>query len=513
MRPAMDRTTALSATWPRVPLAIPLRLAAVLLVAAVFTACADNRAESKQAPKRAAIPVAAAPVEQKTMLLQLQAIGTVEAFSTVSVRAQVGGELLRAHISEGQEVRKGDVLFTIDPRTFEAALAQAQANLARDLGQVQQARAVIERDGARVVQARAALARDQAQARNADVQAQRYEDLFRRELIAREQYDQFRTTAEALAATVRADEADVRSAEETVRADEAAVRAAEQLVRADEAAVESARIQLGYTTIRSPIEGRAGSLMLTAGNVVRAGGTTDSTLLVINQVRPIYVSFTVPQQQLPSIRRYMAEGELTVNAMPAGETRPVTGTVTFVDNVVDATTGTIRLKGTFANKEGRLWPGQFANVTLTLATEADAIVVPSAALQTGQQGPYVYVVKADSTVELRPVTPARTQGSETVVAKGLTPGERVVIDGQPRLTAGAAVEVRAAERRGGAGKGAGGGGKGGEGKAGGEGKGKRSEDAKGGREAAGGKEGKARAADEGKGGEEGKAARAGKEKP
>jgi multidrug efflux system membrane fusion protein len=490
----------MSVTWPRNALAVPLRLAAVLLVAASFTACGDNRAESKQAPKKTAIPVAAAPVEQKTMLLQLQAIGTVEALSTVSVRAQVGGELMRVHISEGQDVKKGEVLFTIDPRTFEAALAQAQANLARDLGQVQQARAVLERDNARIAQTRAALARDQAQSRNAEVSAQRYEDLFKRELIAREQYDQFRTTAEALAATVRADEADVKSAEETVRADEAAVRAAEQLVRADEAAVETARIQLGYTTIRSPIDGRAGSLVLTAGNVVRAGGTTDSTLIVLNQVRPIYVSFTVPQQQLPAIRRYMAEGELTVNAVPAGETRPVTGTVTFVDNVVDATTGTIRLKGTFANKEGKLWPGQFANVTLTLATESDAIVVPSAAVQTGQQGPYVYVVKADSTVELRLVTPARTQGSETVVAKGVTPGERVVVDGQPRLTAGAAVEVRAAERRGGgAGKGAGGGeGKGDEGKAGDDGKAKRSED------------GKAAGAGEGKAGGEGKAIGEGK---
>jgi multidrug efflux system membrane fusion protein len=165
----MDRTTPMSVTWSRIPLAAPLRLAAVLLVAAAFSACADNRAESKQAPKRAAIPVAAAPVEQKTMLLQLSAIGTVEAFSTVSVRAQVGGELLRAHIGEGQDVKKGDVLFSIDPRTVEAALAQAQANLARDLGQVQQARAVVERDGARVAQARAALARDQAQAKNADV--------------------------------------------------------------------------------------------------------------------------------------------------------------------------------------------------------------------------------------------------------------------------------------------------------------------------------------------------------
>jgi multidrug efflux system membrane fusion protein len=217
-------------------------------------------------------------------------------------------------------------------------------------------------------------------------------------------------------------------------------------VRADEAAVESARVQLGYTTIKAPIDGRTGSLMLNEGNVVRAGGTSDSTLLVINQVRPIYVSFTVPQQQLPTIKRYMAAGPLEVTAVPAGDPRPVKGVVTFIDNAVDAATGTIRLKATFANQEGRLWPGQFANVTLTLATEPDAIVIPSQAVQTGQQGAYVFVVKPDSTVDLRRVVAARTQGSETVIAKGLQAGEQIVTDGQARLTPGTKVEIRSAER-------------------------------------------------------------------
>jgi len=419
-------------------------LALALLVAAC-PACSGDKAESQAPQRRSAAPVSVAAVEQKTMPLQIQAIGTVEASSVVSVRAQVGGELLRVHVKEGQDVRKGDLLFTIDPRLIEAALAQAQANLAKDLGQVQQARAVLERDRAREAQTRAALARDEAQARNAEVQAKRYSDLFERELIAREQYDQIRTNAEALAATLRADQADVRSAEETVRADEAAIRAAEQVVRADEATVESVRVQLGYTTIRSPVDGRAGSLMLNEGNVVRAGGTTDSTLLVINQVQPIYVSFTVPQQQLPAIKRYMALGRLAVVAVPSGDPRPVKGVVTFVDNAVDATTGTIRLKATFTNEEGRLWPGQFANVTLTLTSEADAVVVPSQAVQSGQQGAYVFVVKPDSTVDLRRVVTARTQGSETIIAKGLQAGERVVTDGLARLTTGAKVEIRGGE--------------------------------------------------------------------
>ena len=421
--------------------------ALALLAVAACGACSGDKAESKQPQRRTAIPVAVAAVEQKTMPLQIQAIGTVEAYSVVSVRAQVGGELMRAHVKEGQDVRRGDLLFTIDPRLIESALAQAQANLAKDLVQVQQARAVLERDHARVAQARAALARDEAQLRNAETQAKRYEDLFKRELVSQEQYDQIRTNAEALTATVRADQADVKSAEETVRADQAAIRSAEQTVRADEAAVESAKVQLGYTTIRSPVDGRAGSLMLTQGNVVRSGGTTDSTLLVINQVRPIYVSFTVPQQQLPAIKRYMAGGKLTVAAVPAGDPRPVTGVVTFIDNAVDQTTGTIRLKATFGNEEGRLWPGQFSNVTLTLASEPNTIVVPSTAVQTGQQGAYVFVVKPDTTVDLRRVTVARTQGSDTVVAKGLAAGESVVVDGLARLTQGAKVEVRTPESR------------------------------------------------------------------
>jgi multidrug efflux system membrane fusion protein len=432
------------------------RAALVLLAAGCLAGCSRDKTESPQAAqpqRRSAVSVTAATVEQKTIPLQIQAIGTVEASSVVSVKAQVGGELLQVHVKEGQDVKKGDLLFAIDPRIVEAAVAQAQANLARDQGQLQQARAVLERDQARVVQARAALARDEAQAKNAQVQAQRYQDLFKRELISREQVDQIQTNADALAATVRADQADVQSAEETVRADQAAIRAAEQLVRAGEAALESVRVQLGYTVIRAPIDGRAGSIMLNQGNVVRAGGTTDSTLLVINQVKPIYVSFTVPQQQLPTIKRYMAAGPLEVAAVPAGDARPVKGVVTFIDNAVDAATGTIKLKATFANPEGRLWPGQFASVTLTLATEPDAIVIPSQAVQAGQQGAFVYVVKPDSTVDLRRIVAARTQGSETVVAKGLQAGEQVVTDGQARLTPGAKVEVRSGERGPGSGRG------------------------------------------------------------
>jgi multidrug efflux system membrane fusion protein len=421
--------------------------ALVPLLLAGLAACSGGNAESKQPPKRPPVPVAVAPVERKTVPLQVQAIGTVEAYAVVSVRAQVGGELMRVHITEGQDVKKGDLLFTIDPRTYEAALANAQATLAKDQGQVAQARAVLQRDTARVGQTRAALLRDQAQLKNAQVSEGRYRDLLKRELIAQEQYDQIRTTAEALAATVRSDEADIASAEETVRADEAAVRSAEEIVKADAALVDNARVQVGYTTIRSPIDGRAGSLQLNQGNVVRASGTNDSTLLVINQVQPVYVSFTVPQQQLAQIKRYMAAGALTVDALAGGEPKPERGTVTFIDNAVDQTTGTIRLKATFTNAERRLWPGQFVNVSMTLAVENDALVIPAQALQTGQQGTFVFVVKPDQTVDTRRVVVARTQGSETILTSGVEAGESVVTDGQPRLVQGAKVEVRSATGR------------------------------------------------------------------
>jgi multidrug efflux system membrane fusion protein len=437
------RSSVLSSGGPRIRRIVRAGLGLVLAcaLAATLAGCPRDRAESKQPTKAPPVPVAVAAVEQKAMPVQIQAIGTTEAYSVVSVRAQVGGELTRVHFKEGEDVRKGDVLFTIDPRPFEATLAQAQANLARDKGLIAQARAALDRDRAKVSQTEAALARDKAQAKNAEVEAARYAELLKRGLIAQEQADQFRTTAESLSHTLLADEADIKSAEETVRADEAAVNSAQQAVRADEAAVESAQLQLDYTTIRSPVDGRTGSLMLHEGNVVRASGTNDSTLVVINQVQPIYVSFTVPQQQLPVIKRYMADGSLAVRALPAGEPQPLKGMVTFIDNAVDQTTGTIRLKATFGNEDKRLWPGQFVNVDLTLTVDPDAIVIPSAALQSGQQGPYVFVIK-DDTVDLRRVTVKRTQGSETVIADGLKAGESVVVDGQPRLVAGAKVEVR-----------------------------------------------------------------------
>ena len=401
-------------------------LGLLVTLALVASAC-SKKAESKAEPKGAAqqrqpaVPVAVASVEQKSMPIQIQAIGSVEAFTVVSVKAQVGGELMRVHFKEGQDVKKGDMLFTIDRRPFQAALAQAQATMAQHQAQV--------------LQAEANMARDHAQLENARVEEARYKKLVAGGFVAREQYDQFLTA--------------LKTSEATVEADQAAVATARALVRADEQLVETARLNLAYTEIRSPVDGRTGSLMLHEGNVVRSGGTSDSTLLVINQIQPIYVSFTVPQQQLSEIKKYMQAGTLSVEALPAGEKRPERGVVTFVDNAIDPATGTVRLKASFPNTERRLWPGQFANVTLTLTVDPNALVVPSQAVQTGAQGPFVYVVKPDSTVEGRRVVVARTQGSDTVIASGLQAGEQVVTDGQPRLSPGAKVEVRGGTGKGG----------------------------------------------------------------
>ncbi len=350
---------------------------------ALFPSCSTPKVQS-QVVKAEGVPVTVATVIQKTVPIELQAIGNVEAYSTVSVKSQVEGQLERAYFQEGQDVKKGDLLFTIDPRPFEAALRQAEANLARDTAQAQHARS----------------------------DAERYLKLSQAGIASKEQYDQAQTTAEALDASVRA----------------------------DKAAAENAKIQLGYCAIRSPIDARTGTLIVHQGNVVKAN---DLALVVINQMDPIYVSFSVPEKYLSEIKRHMASGKLRVNAIvPGEERRPAPGVLTFVNNTVDSTTGTIRLKGTFVNPEKRLWPGQFVNLKLTITALPNAVVVPSQAVETGQQGRYVFVVKPDLTVDFRVVTAGDTVEGDTVIANGLKPGERVVTDGQLRLFPSAKVEIK-----------------------------------------------------------------------
>ena len=322
---------------------------------------------------------------QKTVPLQIRAVGNVEAYSVVSVKSQVTGVLTQAHFKEGQDVKKGQLLFTIDPRPFEAALKQSEANLARDT----------------------------AQLRNLREQVRRYNELVEKQYVSREQYDQIRTNADAM----------------------------EAVVDADKAAVENARVQLSYCYIYAPVNGRVGSLLVNEGNLVRTNDA--SPLVVINQINPINVTFAVPEQHLTDLKRHMAAGNLQVDASFASdEGRPERGRLEFIDNAVDRTTGTIKLKAVFSNSERRLWPGQFVNVAVTLTNQSNAVVIPSEAIQVGQEGQHVFVVKPDKSVEMRPVTLGLTNEGEAVITKGIEAGEVVVREGQFLLGPGSRVEIK-----------------------------------------------------------------------
>jgi membrane fusion protein, multidrug efflux system len=361
------------------------RILVALLGCGLWSSCSGSKAPP---PSMTAVPILAATVEQKDVPLQVKAIGAVEAYSNVSVKTQITGELTGVHFKEGQDVRNGQLLFTLDKRPFEAALKQAQGMLAKD----------------------------QAQSANARAQARRYESLNKAGVVSKEEYEQMQSNADALDAAVLA----------------------------DQAAVENARIQLVYCTIYSPIDGRTGPLLIHQGNMIKANDTP--FLVSINQVQPIYATFTVPEQNLADIKRFSSQGKLWVQALIPNDTRGAeSGWLSFIDNTVDQTTGTIKLKGEFANADRRLWPGQFVDVVLTLAQQSKAIVVPAQSIQNGQLGQFVFVIKPDMTVEARPVTIDRTADGQAVIAKGLTAGEQVVTDGQLRLVPGVTrVELRQA---------------------------------------------------------------------
>lgn len=359
--------------------------ALAIIAAAVFLVLQVNRG-SRAAPQKSVpvVPVTTAAVVAKTVPVRLYAVGNVEQYTTVAVKARVDGELISTHFREGDEVRQGSVLFEIDPRPFLASLKQAQANRLRD-------KALLE---------------------HATQQEVRYKDLLSKNFISPDAYEQVRTNAETAAATVSA----------------------------DEAAIESAKLSVEYCTIRSPVTGYAGRIQIQQGNLVRANDT--NPMVTINQVVPIYVSFSVPEQNTADIRKYQADGELKVAAGFANSPRAAAvGKLSFIDNSADATTGTIKLKAEFPNADKALWPGQFVNVTLTLHEEKDAIVTPSASVQSGPAGQYVFVVKPDSTVDLRSIKVARAEGDDTVVTTGLQPGEQVVTVGQVRLAPGTKVSV------------------------------------------------------------------------
>jgi multidrug efflux system membrane fusion protein len=367
-----------------------LALLGAALSAAAGCAKTDARATVKET-----IPVTVGTAARQDVPLEVRAIGHVEPYSMVALKARVGGEVTSVGFKDGQNVRKGDVLFQIDPRPYQATLAQARAQLERD----------------------------RAVAKNFEVESRRYADLVQKDYITKEQYDGTLSSAAAALATVKA----------------------------DEAAVENARLQLLYCTVTAPISARAGSVLVYPGNQVK--GNDDKPLVVLNQIKPVYVTFSVPESSLAAIRQHARSvDKLKVTAAPSsdsggpgGAQAPQSGELTFLDNAVDMTTGTIVLKATFPNENEALWPGEYVDVLLTLATETGAIVVPTQAVQNGQSGQFVYVVRNDLTVESRPVKVSRTHGKLTVVSAGIEPGERIVTDGQLRLAPGSKVEVKQTE--------------------------------------------------------------------
>jgi len=419
--------------------------AATLLCALFVGACSNgesNPGRARNGAPRDGVPVAVDSAVSKSVPVQVRAIGTVQAYASVTLKSQLDAEVAQIHFTEGQAVKKGDLLFTLDRRPWEAALRQAEANLGRDTAQLQQAEAAVAQTMAAEKQAEANLARDNAQLGNAQNQLRRYKGLIDDGAISKELYDQVSTNASALEATVQADQAALANSRASIRAAQATVENIKAVIRADEAAVENVRVQLSYTTIRAPMDARTGNLLVRAGSAVKARDDT-AQMLVLNQIQPIYVSFSVPEQYVQDIKKYLATKTIRVEAIPRGEQGPpASGELTFVNNTVDSATGTIQLKATFPNREGTLWPGQFVSVTLTLTTQTDAVVVPSQAIQTGQQGQYVYVVRQDSTVESRPVTVGLRVGNESVVEKGISPGDKVVTDGHLRLVPGTRVQVK-----------------------------------------------------------------------
>lgn len=415
----------------------------ILLALSGLSACAASDAQSAPPKGARATPVVSTQVTRKTVPLLEQTTGTAQAYSTVAVKSQIGGQLIGVYFQEGQSVQKGDLLFRIDPRPLQAALEQAIANQTQAVAQVSQARAELAQAGTQVNQTKATVARDLAQAKNAEVQAQRYTSLVNQGVVSQEQSDQYRTDADTQQATVTAAQSDVGNAIAAVESAKANVQSAQSAVSAAAAQVDSARVQLSYASIYSPSYGQLGKLNVNQGNLVNASDT--NPLVTLSQVRSIYVEFSIPQSQLSELKKYQTQQQLSVEAKsPQDSGQPGRGELVFVDSGVDNTTGTIKLKASFPNADGRLTPGQFVNVILKLSEEPNAIVVPAAAVQAGQKGSFVYLIKSDQTVEARDITVGQTVANQTVIKTGLQPGDRVVVDGQFNLTPGATVREKGA---------------------------------------------------------------------
>lgn len=375
----------------------------------LLAACRAREVKSAGPPPP--VPVSVAVASQESVPQDIRAIGTVEASATVQIKSQIAGELTAVRFVEGGNVRKGDLLLEIDPRPYQEALRQAESAVTRDRAQLRQAEAN--------------LGRDTAQLKNAEVLAARYDSLQKEGVTSREQSEQMRTNAESL--------------RQSIRADAAAVESARAAVENDLAAVSKAKLDLGYCEIRSPISGRAGNLLVHAGNLVKV---SDVALVVINQLEPVFVTFGVPEQYLADIRKNSSARKLPVQVSPQNDPGKIArGFLSVIDNSVDSATGAIRLKATFDNQDRTLWPGQFVTVSLTLDTLKNVTVIPSEAVQAGQQGQFVYVVKSDTSVERRDVKVGPAWKNGLIIDQGVAPGETVVTDGQLRLFPGAHIHA------------------------------------------------------------------------
>ncbi len=398
-----------------------IRILALACVAFLLVGCSSapspgagtTAKKGKKGGDGAPAPVVVAKVVRKDVPIDVTAVGNVEAYNTISIRPQVSGQLMKIFIQDGDYITKNQKLAEIDQRPLQGQVAQAEAQLSKDRAQLQQANAN--------------LARDVANEKYAREQAERYASLFSQGVVSKDDRERFASNADALG--------------QSVQADRAAIESAKAQIQADQASLDNINLQLSFTTIYSPIDGRLGNVTIKAGNIVTANQTE---LMSLAGVQPIYVTFAVPEPRLPEIRRFMGSGsKLPVEAKSQDETGDgERGELTFIDNNVDATTGTIKLKGTFPNTNRKLWPGEFVNVSMRLTLQPNALVVPSAALQTGQDGTYIYVVKADATVEMRPVTPGLRVGDILVIDKGLKEGETVVTEGQLRLSPGSKVLIQ-----------------------------------------------------------------------
>src|SRR5256714_10511116 len=394
----------------------------VALTAIVLTGCANKAAQQGFDRPPAAVSVTAAVMQD--VPTYLDAIGKTVAREVVSIQPQVSGRITKINFSDGANVRKGDLLFTIDTRPFEANLRQAEANVSKDL--------------ALKKQAEANLAKDVAQAKWGEVQVKRYGELVRGGVVPREQYEQLRATADSLNATVDADRAAVHSADESIKV--------------DSAAVDTAKLELSYCYIHAPIDGRAGQRLVDIGNVVSPAGSgtgsassststtpASNSLLLIERLHPIYADFTISQNDLANVQQQMRAGTLKTEVRLPDATDPIAGQLTFLDSAVQNTTGQVNLRATVPNSDHRFWPGRFVNIRLVLSTIHGAVLVPATAPQMSAKGSYVYVVKQDSTAEQRQVTLGQRQGDLVVVEKGVEPGEQVVTNGQVGVTPGGKV--------------------------------------------------------------------------